>query len=207
MSSDVLSPPRPRTPGARQPVPDARRPVKPGRGPRPGSPGLPKSPVRPASPVRPPGPGRSDRPVTTGAAGVGQVGQVRRTSFVLLLLGLLGGGLVCLLVVNTTLAANSIEISKWQKQNAVNTEQVQELQQQVAAARSATTIAKEARRLGMRPDPELIFINLGTKSIEAPRGAAAAALAARLAAGFPARGRAGTGTRAGAKSAAGGPGQ
>jgi cell division protein FtsB len=108
---------------------------------------------------------------------------VRRTSFVLLLLGLLGGGLVCLLVVNTTLAANSIEIIRLQNRNAARSEQVQELQQQVAAARSATTIAKEARRLGMRPDPDLIFINLRTKSIEAPRGAAAAALAATLAAG------------------------
>lgn len=110
---------------------------------------------------------------------------MRRTSFVLLLLGLLGGGLVCLLVVNTTLAANSIEITNLQKQNAARSEQVQELQQQVAAARSDATIEKEARRLGMRPDPELIFINLRTKGIEAPRGTAAAALAARLAAGWP----------------------
>ncbi len=120
----------------------------------------------------------------------------------LLLLGLLAGGLVCLLVVNTTLAANSLKIIRLQKQNVVGSEQVQELQQQVAAARSATTIAKEARRLGMRPDPELIFINLRTRSIEAPRGAAAAALAARLAAGWPAGGPARTGIRAGSRSPA-----
>jgi hypothetical protein len=105
-----------------------------------------------------------------------------------LLLGLLGGGLVCLLVVNTTLAANSIEIFKLQKQNTARSDQVQELQQQVAAARSAATIAREAKRLGMRPDPELVFINLRTKKVEAPRGAAAAALAARLAAGLPTTG-------------------
>lgn len=203
MSSDVLSPHRARRPAARQPVPDARRPVKPGRVPAPGSPAAPMSPVRPAGPVRPPGSSRSDRPVTAGTAGIGQVGQVRRTSFVLLLLGLLGGGLVCLLVVNTTLAANSIKISNLQKQNAVRTEQVQELEQQVATARSAATIAKEARRLGMRPDPELIFINLLAMRIEAPRGAVAAALAARLAA----RGPAGTGTRTGVKPASGGRGQ
>jgi hypothetical protein len=129
---------------------------------------------------------------------------VRRTSFVLLLLGLLGGGLVCLLVVNTTLAANSIHITNLHRQNAVRTEQVQQLREQVATARSATTIAKEAKRLGMRPDPELIFINLRTNKIEAPRGAAAV-LAARLAAGWPASGPAGTGTRAGAKPTAGRP--
>lgn len=111
---------------------------------------------------------------------------MRRTSFVLLLLGLLGGGLICLLVVNTTLAANSIEITRLQKQNAVGSEQVQELQQQVAAARTASMIAKEARRLGMRPDPELMFINLNTKTIQAPRGSAAAALARRIAESWPA---------------------
>jgi len=85
-----------------------------------------------------------------------------------LLLGLLGGGMVCLLVVNTTLAANSIEISNLQQQNAARSEQVQELQQQVASERSAATIEKEATRLGMRPDTALQFVNLRTKSIEGP---------------------------------------
>jgi hypothetical protein len=75
---------------------------------------------------------------------------------------------MCLLVVNTTLAANSIEISHLQHQNAIRTEQVQQLQQQVAVERSAAMIAKEARRLGMRPDPALIFVDLRTKSIEGP---------------------------------------
>ena len=240
--NDVLTPTRPARPAGPQPVPDARRPAKPGQRPRPGSPSLPpKSPVRPASPVRPPGPGRSGRPAGTSAAdrqvrqqaapsavrrttadrrpaaGAGQAGQTRRTSFVLLLLGLLGGGLVCLLVVNTTLAANSIRISNLQKTNALGSQQVQELQQQVAAARSAGTIAKEARRLGMRPDPELVFIDLRTNRIEAPRGAAAAALAARLADGWPGAAASATGGQSGErskgngskekKSAAGRPGQ
>jgi len=130
----------------------------------------------------------------------GQAGQARRTSFVVLLLGLLGGGLVCLLVVNTTLAANSLEISQLQKNNALANQQVQELQQQVAAARSTGTIAREARRLGMRPDPELVFIDLRTKKIEAPKGAAAAALAARLANGWPGDGPAVSGGRHGTRS-------
>jgi len=125
---------------------------------------------------------------------------VRRTSFVVLLLGLLGGGLVCLLVVNTTLAANSLQIIRLQRQNAVSSEQVQELQQQVAAEGSAATIAKEAKRLGMRPAPELVFINLRTRKVEAPRGAAAAALAARLADGWPASGRPASGGRSRARS-------
>ena len=45
------------------------------------------------------------QPASTGAERARHAG---RTSFVMLVLGLLGGGLICLLVVNTTLAANSI---------------------------------------------------------------------------------------------------
>jgi hypothetical protein len=85
-----------------------------------------------------------------------------------LLLGLLGGGMVCLLVVNTTLAANSLRISDLQQQNAASTEQVQELQQIVASERSAAMIEKEATRLGMRPDTAPLFVDLRTKSIEGP---------------------------------------
>lgn len=92
-----------------------------------------------------------------------------------LLLGLLGGGLVCLLVVNTTLAANSIKITNLQQQNATSTQHVQELQQQIAAQRSDATIEKEARRLGMRPDPALVFLDLRTKSLKAPSATAVAA--------------------------------
>jgi hypothetical protein len=172
--------------------PDARRPIRPGRRPRPGWPAQqPKSPVRPASPVRPPGPGRSGRPVRTSseqpqvrptirprtvdaqssardrlAPAAAPAIQVRRASFVLLLLGLLGGGLVCLLVVNTTLAANSIAITNLQAQNAASAQQVQQLQQQVAAAHSAGTIENEALGLGMRPESELVFVNLRTKSTQ-----------------------------------------
>jgi hypothetical protein len=84
---------------------------------------------------------------------------------VLLVLGLLGGGLVCLLVVNTTLAANSIEITRLQQQNAAGTQHVQQLEQEVAQASSAAQIAKAARRLGMRPDANLTFIDLRSKKL------------------------------------------
>jgi hypothetical protein len=117
-------------------------------------------------------------PVRAGLA-ARPIGQVRRTSFVLLLLGLLGGGLVCLLVVNTTLAANSIEIENLQQQNAASAQHVQELEQQVAAEGSAAQIATEARRLGMRPDGHLTFIDLRTKRILAQPGVTDADLAGR----------------------------
>lgn len=78
----------------------------------------------------------------------------------MLLLGLLGGGLVCLLVVNTTLAANSIQINRLQQANAATTQRIQQLQQEVAAQGSPAVISKEARKLGMRPVPDPAFIDL-----------------------------------------------
>lgn len=88
----------------------------------------------------------------------------------LLLLGLLGGGMVCLLVVNTTLAANSLQIQQLQQTNARVSGQIQELEQQVATARSAPTIQQEARKLGLRPDPHLVFIDLHSKKIVSQPG-------------------------------------
>ncbi|MHB1876123.1 MAG: hypothetical protein ACYCPF_14845, partial [Streptosporangiaceae bacterium] len=95
--------------GAGRPAPDGRRPARPARL----RPGRPASPVRPVTPGRPAGPGRPVRPVrTTGparpgdqesgqpgprrATAPGHPGLARRgrTSFVLALLGLLGGGMV-----------------------------------------------------------------------------------------------------------------
>jgi len=179
---------QPRQATTRATAPDARRPVKPARRPRPdrpASPVNPASPVRPPSPARPAGPGRTGRTVRTGgqsgtagpvAASGGQAGtesasasasapRINRTSFIVLVLGLLGGGLICLLVVNTTLAANSVEISNLQQANAASTQRVQQLEQQVTADRSAAVIEREAIRLGMRPDPVLTFIDLATGTI------------------------------------------
>lgn len=88
-----------------------------------------------------------------------------RSSFVLLVLGLLAGSLVGLLVVNTTLAANSMIISNLQQANSVRSQQVQELSREIAAATSAPAIAREARLLGMRPDGVLRVIDLRRRSI------------------------------------------
>jgi HAMP domain-containing protein len=95
-----------------------------------------------------------------------------RTPFVLLLLGLLSGGLVCLLVVNTTLAANSIEISRLQQANSARTERIQQLRQQVAAGTTAAVIEQKARKLGMRPVQAPVFIDLRTASIRAAKATA-----------------------------------
>jgi Na+-transporting NADH:ubiquinone oxidoreductase subunit NqrC len=88
-----------------------------------------------------------------------------RAPFILLLIGLLGGALVCLLVISTTLAEGSYRISNLQQQNTNLAKQEQLLTQQVAQASSPAQIAQEAEQLGMRPNTKLQFINLKTGKI------------------------------------------
>ena len=73
-----------------------------------------------------------------------------RIPFVLLVLALLGGGLVCLLVVNTTLGATSFRISQLQSDNAKLSLQQQTLLGQVAKEQSPQGIEQRAYQLGMR---------------------------------------------------------
>jgi hypothetical protein len=75
-------------------------------------------------------------------------------------LGLLSGGLVCLLLINTTLAAASFQITSLQQSNAAAAQRVQELQWQVAADQSPSSIEQRALRLGLRMQPVLNFIDL-----------------------------------------------
>jgi hypothetical protein len=85
-----------------------------------------------------------------------------RLPFVLLLCGLLGGALVSALVISTTLAAGSFEISKLQNSTINQARQLQSLREQVAQAQSAQQIATRATELGMRPVGELRFVDLKT---------------------------------------------
>jgi hypothetical protein len=79
-----------------------------------------------------------------------------------LVLGLLAGGLVCLLVINTTLAAASFRINELQQSNAQASQRVQALQQQVATEESPSSIEQRALGLGMRIQPVLNFVDLQT---------------------------------------------
>jgi Na+-transporting NADH:ubiquinone oxidoreductase subunit NqrC len=88
-----------------------------------------------------------------------------RAPFILLLVGLLGGALVSLLVISTTLAQGSYRITSLQQQNANLAKQEQLLMQQIAQASSPAQIAQEAEQLGMRPNPQLQFINLETGKV------------------------------------------
>jgi hypothetical protein len=89
-----------------------------------------------------------------------------RVPFFLLLCGLLGGALVSTLVISTTLAAGSFEITRLQQSDDALARQRQQLEEQVAAAQSAQVIEQRAYQLGMRrPVGVLRFVNLKTGKI------------------------------------------
>jgi hypothetical protein len=88
-----------------------------------------------------------------------------RTPFILLLVGLLGGALVSLLVISTTLAQGAFQITNLQQQNTNLARQEQTLTDEVAQAGNPSAIASEASKLGMRQDPNLKFIDTKTGKI------------------------------------------
>jgi hypothetical protein len=174
----------PRTPGPRQ---APGRAVAPGRTAPPRPVPSRNAPFRPeAEPgkarTRPVSAPRHTRPITgparpttgpaTPATGPGSLAVRRgvrprhpRAPFILLLIGLLGGALVSLLVISTTLAQGSFQITSLQQQNSGLARQEQLLTQEVAQASSPAQIAQEAEMLGMRQDPNLRFIDLKTGKI------------------------------------------
>ena len=135
-------PPRPRVAAPGRPRPASDRPKT---GPPPAG--------RPAA-ARPAAPGAARLPARSARAG--------RAPFVLLVLSLLGGGLICLLVINTTLGTASFDIQRLQQSANARTVQEQQLQEQLATDENIATIQREACALGMRPQQELEFLNLRT---------------------------------------------
>jgi hypothetical protein len=93
--------------------------------------------------------------------------------FVLLLCGLLGGALVSALVISTTLAEGSFEITKLQDSTSSLARQRQALEDQVARAQSAPVIAGKAAKLGLRELTELRFIDPKTGKITTDAGSPA----------------------------------
>jgi len=114
--------------------------------------------LRPA--LRQPGDGLPD--ARLGGARFPAAWHVPRTRFILLVLGMLGGGLVCLLVINTTLATASFRINALQRGNAALTQQEQALEQQVTRQESPSWLEQRALKLGMRTQPLLNVLNLRT---------------------------------------------
>jgi len=113
--------------------------------------------TRPAS-TRP----ASTRPASTRPASARPRTRPARAPFLLLLVGLLGGALISLLVISTTLAQGSFRVTRLQQQNADLARQEQTLTSQVAQASNPAVIAAEATKLGMVQNPNLKFIDLKT---------------------------------------------
>jgi hypothetical protein len=82
--------------------------------------------------------------------------------FMLLLCGLLGGALISALVISTTLAEGSFQITKLQSSTSNLTRQRSVLEEAVAQAQSPQTIGQRALKLGMRRPGELRFLDLTT---------------------------------------------
>ncbi|GLY89037.1 septum formation initiator family protein [Actinoallomurus iriomotensis] len=73
-----------------------------------------------------------------------------RAPFALLVVGLLGGALVSLLLLNTVLAQQSFTRSELQQENQRLVERKQALQEDIARENSPEVLHAKARRLGMR---------------------------------------------------------
>jgi len=132
----------------------------------------------PAAPGRRPGlAGAATRaPATVRRAGAAREAAPpsgHRMPFFLMLCVLLGGALICTLVISTTLAAGSYQISKLQQSNDALARQRQTLQEQVAQAQSAQVIEQRAEQLGMRQVGEVRFLNLKTGKVLTDAGSGA----------------------------------
>jgi hypothetical protein len=155
MATDTMR----RTAGSPRQAPGRTAPrTVPGRRPDPKNPQSPKN-----TRTRPVTSPRHTRPVT----GLNTPARTRspRMPFILLLVGLLGGALVSLLVISTTLAQGAFQITNLQEQNANLARQEQTLSNEVAQAGNPAVIAQQAKQLGMRPNPLLGFIDLKTGKI------------------------------------------
>ena len=98
------------------------------------------------------------------------VSGTHRMPFVLLLCGLLGGALVSALVISTTLAEGSYQITRLQQSTGDLARQRQILEDQVAQAQSAQVIESRALKLGMRTQGQLRFVNLKTGKTSSDQG-------------------------------------
>jgi cell division protein FtsB len=121
------------------------------------------APVRRRPPVRarpPVGAQRTRSPQQRASAAAADLARTSRTPFVFLLVGLLGGGLLCLLLINTILDTGSYQITQLQQQNVTLAQRTQTLQAQIAHEVSPTVLAERARQLGMREPGLLHFLDL-----------------------------------------------
>ncbi|MFF4769011.1 septum formation initiator family protein [Streptomyces sp. NPDC001255] len=84
--------------------------------------------------------------------------RAARTPFVLLVVVLLAGGLITLLVLNSSLNEGSFQVSRLKKQSTDLTDEQQELQRDVDAYSAPDALARRAAELGMVPGGDPAFL-------------------------------------------------
>ncbi|MFI0407044.1 hypothetical protein [Actinomadura sp. 3N508] len=85
-----------------------------------------------------------------------------RAPFVLLIIGLLGGALVSLLLLNTVLAEDAFTLTRLQQSNKQLAQQREALEEDIARGDSPAVTAEKAESLGMRQAEDMAFIDLET---------------------------------------------
>lgn len=85
--------------------------------------------------------------------------QAARTPFVLLVVLLLGGGLITLLILNSSLNEGSFQLTKLKKETQELTDEEQELQKDVDEYAAPDALQRRARELGMVPGGDPAFLN------------------------------------------------
>ncbi|MEI5100065.1 septum formation initiator family protein [Streptomyces sp. PmtG] len=85
--------------------------------------------------------------------------QAARTPFTLLVVLLLGGGLIGLLVLNSSLNEGSFQLSKLKKETQELTDDEQQLQREVDAYAAPEALQRRARELGMVPGGDPAFLS------------------------------------------------
>lgn len=89
----------------------------------------------------------------------GRAATPPRAPFVLLVVGLLGGTLVSLLLLNTVLAQDAFTLSELQRSNQQLSERKQALQEDIARESSPEVLHEKARNLGMKDPDRPAFID------------------------------------------------
>lgn len=110
----------------------------------------------------------ADRPVRSGprpgagprlAVIEGFAGRRSAIPFALLILGVLGIGLVCLLMLNTAMDENSVKTAQAQQRQAALTDREQQLAQQLAGLNAPGALSSQAAALGLVPNPQPAFLD------------------------------------------------
>ncbi|MFF2653339.1 septum formation initiator [Streptomyces sp. NPDC058045] len=111
--------------------------------------------------------------------------RAARTPFVLLVVVLLSGGLITLLMLNSSLNEGSFQLSRLKKETTDLTDQEQELQHDVNGYSDPDALQRRARELGLVPGGDPAFLGPDGRVRGVPSTASPSALRTRAPAASP----------------------